>query len=695
LQVVHLDAYPDYVNCDNCGSAFVVEDGGERVMYGKVPAQYPETRHFALQQWVWPEAIDRKAAPERPSRPPSSMIPPPPPPAEPAPPPEPESPPAAETPADAGLEALRSEFEPADDAALGELPLDDEMGAEAGFAEEGTLLQPPPDEAAELEPSEGSTWPPPPIEVGEPEPPESSTWPPPPVEAPETGDTMEDQQTPVDEHPISEPSETPTDIFASAGQPSSTEEVSEDESPAAVWEPEASPEAPVGDEAGPSEAEASLGHEEDLLDDIWGDEPYPTSEVTTAKLPEPPAWATEIQPENEEPSPFEEAEPPGSESEATPAAESDQDTANRLQTWGAPPPEEPGPPEPSIEDQGEAPEFPWDTTSDDVEEGQPPAVAPFEDSGWPNDDFGLQDESMSGPSEPAQVEEPPSEPSEPPTFTFETPSREEPPVMSTVDTGKEAGFPPLDEPDETQDQAADEPAQPEPDDGLMEGMAQVYWGGAEGPPPPKVELSADELEQAEPVHHEPPPGNRYRVVVKGASVRYPEQICSHCLYSPATARLPILASISRSGVGDRQIETLRIPVCADCKERASARSEEQRTAQLQAHLIGVLVALVLIVCGLSVGLLNLRENLVPALVGLIVMAGLGYVVPAVPLLLRASRLPKPPDSDYVKSTLRVPGDTEGTETAFEWRNQDYAQRFLLANTNIAVGDVTRVREEGT
>ncbi len=37
LHVVHLDAYPDYVNCDNCGSAFVVEDGGERVMYGKIP----------------------------------------------------------------------------------------------------------------------------------------------------------------------------------------------------------------------------------------------------------------------------------------------------------------------------------------------------------------------------------------------------------------------------------------------------------------------------------------------------------------------------------------------------------------------------------------------------------------------------------------------------------------------------------
>ncbi len=105
------------------------------------------------------------------------------------------------------------------------------------------------------------------------------------------------------------------------------------------------------------------------------------------------------------------------------------------------------------------------------------------------------------------------------------------------------------------------------------------------------------------------------------------------------------------------------------------------------------MALILVVCGLGIGFINLRENLGPALVGLIVMAGLGYVVPAVPLLLRASRLPKPPDSDYVRSTLRVPGDTEGTETAFEWRNRDYARRFLQANAKIAVSEVTRVREQ--
>jgi hypothetical protein len=692
LQVVHLDAYPDYVNCTNCGSAFVVEDGGERVMYGKIPAQYPETRHFALQQWVWPEAIDRKAGRERPSGPPSSITPPPPPPEEPAPPAEPESPPTAEVPIDEGVQALRSELEAADDAPLGEPPVDDDMETEAGPAEEGTLTEPPPDEAVKPEPSEPPSWPPSPVEGGEPALPESPSWPPP-VEEPQTGDTMQDQQTPVEESPTSEPAEGPADIFASSDQPSVTDETTEDESSDAVGEPEVSPEAPIGDEEGTSEAEAGLGDEEDLLDSLWGDEPYPTAEVSTAKLPEPPAWAAEIQPEDEETSPSDEAGTADSASEATPPAESDQDTADRLHTWGAPPPEEPSRAEPQDEDQSEAPDFPWDTPSDEVQESQPPSVAPFEDSGWPDDDFSLPDETPSEPSEPTQVEAPLPEPSEPPVS--ETPPSEEPPAMSATEPGEEADVPPADEPDDTQERAGDQPSEPEPEDGLMEGMAQTYWGGADGPPPPKDELSPEELEQGEPVHQEPPPGNRYRVVVKGASVRYPEKFCSHCLYSPATARLPILASISRSGVGDRQIETLRIPVCGDCKERASARSEEQRTAQLQAHLIGVLVALVLIVCGLGIGFINLRENLVPALVGLIVMAGLGYVVPAVPLLLRASRLPKPPDSEYVQSTLRVPGDTEGTETAFEWRNRDYARRFLQANAKIAVSEVTRVREEGT
>src|SRR3990170_954557 len=67
LYVQHLPSYPDFVTCRACGAAFVVEDTGERVMYGKVPDGYPDTSEFALRQWVWLEAVERRAAAERPA----------------------------------------------------------------------------------------------------------------------------------------------------------------------------------------------------------------------------------------------------------------------------------------------------------------------------------------------------------------------------------------------------------------------------------------------------------------------------------------------------------------------------------------------------------------------------------------------------------------------------------------------------
>jgi len=66
LFVQHLPDYPDFVTCRHCDAAFVVEDTGERVMYGKIPDEYPETTEFALRQWVWLEAVDRRALEERP-----------------------------------------------------------------------------------------------------------------------------------------------------------------------------------------------------------------------------------------------------------------------------------------------------------------------------------------------------------------------------------------------------------------------------------------------------------------------------------------------------------------------------------------------------------------------------------------------------------------------------------------------------
>ncbi|MGD2253384.1 MAG: hypothetical protein PVF70_10775 [Anaerolineales bacterium] len=66
LTVVHLDAFPDYVSCDHCGSAFVVADDGSRVMYGNIASDYPDTQRFALREWATLESVRSYALHERP-----------------------------------------------------------------------------------------------------------------------------------------------------------------------------------------------------------------------------------------------------------------------------------------------------------------------------------------------------------------------------------------------------------------------------------------------------------------------------------------------------------------------------------------------------------------------------------------------------------------------------------------------------
>ncbi len=65
LAVVHLEGLPDYVNCARCSAAFVLEEGGDRALYGSIPPEYPETRDFALKKWTSLEAIQALAEGER------------------------------------------------------------------------------------------------------------------------------------------------------------------------------------------------------------------------------------------------------------------------------------------------------------------------------------------------------------------------------------------------------------------------------------------------------------------------------------------------------------------------------------------------------------------------------------------------------------------------------------------------------
>lgn len=51
-RVVRQAGRPDFATCDNCQSAFVLEDGGKmRMLYGKISDTMPQTREFALKKW--------------------------------------------------------------------------------------------------------------------------------------------------------------------------------------------------------------------------------------------------------------------------------------------------------------------------------------------------------------------------------------------------------------------------------------------------------------------------------------------------------------------------------------------------------------------------------------------------------------------------------------------------------------------
>jgi hypothetical protein len=65
LTITHVEKYPDFVSCNRCGAAFVVESEGSWVMYGKIPSEYPQTSQFALRQWTWLDAVAQRAADER------------------------------------------------------------------------------------------------------------------------------------------------------------------------------------------------------------------------------------------------------------------------------------------------------------------------------------------------------------------------------------------------------------------------------------------------------------------------------------------------------------------------------------------------------------------------------------------------------------------------------------------------------
>ena len=181
---------------------------------------------------------------------------------------------------------------------------------------------------------------------------------------------------------------------------------------------------------------------------------------------------------------------------------------------------------------------------------------------------------------------------------------------------------------------------------------------------------------------EPDPGLRFRVAVGEGKTSFPASLCAHCLRQPAPMRLVVIA-------GDSKKTRYQVPLCRQCLQRASTRSEDALNSRLAAHLGSVLVAMVLMVAAIAFRIVDIRQAPLVA-GGLLGVLGLiGYALPAWLLLSRISRLPSPPDAMFVRSTLLVHPRADGEPTTFAWRSRGYAERFASVNT---ASQVTRVVE---
>ncbi len=220
------------------------------------------------------------------------------------------------------------------------------------------------------------------------------------------------------------------------------------------------------------------------------------------------------------------------------------------------------------------------------------------------------------------------------------------------------------------------------------------------PPTPAIETLVGENEVSKEPRftireNDPPPGQRFRVVMKGTKVKFPSDICAHCSGTPVRGRLALVGSLPKGqGVGQRKSSSFNLPLCAECHKRAAQRSEEEKGARLQAHLVSALMALVLLVVALAFGVNPLEEGLMDVMI-LVILAAVGYTAPVMLLLSRIGPYPVSEDAAYVRSTLMVPGEVQSLETAFEWRNQAYAERFHQSNEECTLGKVVKVKDRNS
>jgi hypothetical protein len=681
LSVVHVERLPDYVECAVCKSAFIMEDGGDRVLYGQIAENYPQTSQFALKQWVWIEAVDTRASEERP---PKEEI-------------TPES--AVDIPVDIPEQYPSEETE-------AEEPTGEQAAAESwgmldasrpgDEAELGGLEAPAPELIEEA-----------PLELDES------------LSSAEIASDLEDEEQLfrdlVDESYEDEEAPAGRDSTGtSPGADEDLESADEAEMPGFAWlggladedtgleEPDLGlmEEAPSDLEM--EEAEAGLTSED--LDDLFKPEDEQMASEPT----------------------FEER-----------LEESSIETAEDELGAGWLTPEPDIPQDDSEEDQ--VPTGWMDGLDLEEQTGEPSQISEGDDAVGVGeveaevDRFSLEpdrdDELMGEDLQPGgwELEEVPDE------------AEEAQPAFSDFDMP--VGGLSIDEADSDEDflsSLRDSAAIPLESQPLEDASIQDSELEMEEPAPPSWAIEEEELEvgamaarmqavtssehdqvadqiddvdlselggegeiekesvREDVIHYretDPPSGYRHRVVIGGDRVIFPGGECVHCGRTPVKGQLAIAGTLpAGQGMGDRKPARFQVPLCGECRDRATSLSEDAKSARLQSLLFALIIGMAFVVGSLAFGLVRPGSMQLTDWFILLILFIIGFAGSAILLLNRISNYPPPLDAAYVRTTLLIPSETQGLETAFEWRNEEYAQRFHEANESNALGNVTRVKD---
>ncbi len=563
LQVVHMDNLPDYVSCENCKSAFLSEDGGDRIFYGQIGEGYPLTERFALKQWVWLEAVENRAREERGA--PEQDI------------------PSYEEPQLEEITPLETDFE------IAEAPISETAADILETPESVDLFE---ERLGELDLGLGV------------------------AAIPSVSD---DEQVSLDQV-----SEEPEDL-ASYFRSITTDEATD---------------------LGPSQPEEG---DSPLIAGTWGEiELEPADEQTPPEIADAHTEESIMEPSDTWDQPLKQEIP-----------ETDEIA---LPDWAQPAEDSL---EPSLEGYAQEIETPIDNL-----------LSPEE----PEQDF-LSDlrQSAGVPLE--------SEPI-PDLHISEVPLESQP------------IFPP-----QADAEVVESAAEPESFASRIEAISQtpptdlepieITPGKPEAPP---HELDAADTEavveeDAVILDTDPPPGHRYRVVIRGEKAVFPGGDCAHCGRTPTKGHLAVIGSLpDGQNITQRKTTSFNIPLCAACRKRAGQLSGEAKEARLQAHLLSAISAMLLVVAALALDLVDPRDLQLTDMFILAILFIVGYTAPALFLLGRVGKYPPPASATYVRSTLLVPKETQGLETAFEWRNREYAERFFEANVAHTLGQISKIKD---